>query len=80
MRKITLMSFAFRALLITTAPASADAQQANTSLKQIGHIGRQAPTAQINSNAYGAYAQSGEIARQICTYIGGPKGSWWACR
>jgi hypothetical protein len=39
-------------------------------LMQIGSVERQAPTAQMSNDAYGGYAQSGETARRICTYIG----------
>jgi hypothetical protein len=80
MRKITSINFAFGAFVIATAPVKADSQQANMILMQIGSVERQAPTVQVSNDAYGAYAQSGETARWICTYIGGPKTGTWACR
>jgi hypothetical protein len=80
MRKITSINFAFGAFVIATAPVKADSQKANMILMQIGSVERQAPTAQMSNDAYGGYAQSGETARRICTYIGGPKTGTWACR
>ena len=80
MRKITSINFAFGAFVIATAPVKADSQQANMILMQIDSVERQAPTAQMSNDAYGGYAQSGETARRICTYIGGPKTGTWACR
>jgi hypothetical protein len=80
MRKIMSMSLAFGTLLIAAGPAGAATQQANTISREVGTLERQRSTARIGDDALGAYARSEKSPRQICTYIGGPKGTLWACR
>jgi hypothetical protein len=91
MRKITSMTFALGALLVTGAAHADDLQIAGT-LRQVDSMLKEAPLSWPNNPAYGAYAQSGPntqsrayaadggYAPKVCGYIGGPKGSTWACR
>jgi hypothetical protein len=78
MRKV--VAIVFGALFVAAGSASADAQQANIALRDIGHFGRHTSNAWIGNDTFSAHTQSEEIVNRTCTYIGGPKGTLWACR